>query len=116
MKRLVKWADEIGLKVLIDLHGAPGSQNGFDNSGKASNVEWVDETHFKHWSISAGNWMGHWNGWGYDSINYDHITWAVDNCVALMNRWGNHPALYALEPVNEPWWNSNYDVLKDYYR
>jgi hypothetical protein len=24
--------------------------------------------------------------------------------------------MHALEPVNEPWWNSNYDVLKDYYR
>jgi hypothetical protein len=33
-----------------------------------------------------------------------------------MKRWGHHPAMYALEPVNEPWWNSNYDVLKDYYR
>ncbi len=109
-------AAKYGLKVLLDVHAIKDSQNGFDNSGKASNVEWVDETHFKHWSISAGNWMGHWNGWGYDSINYDHITWAVDNCVALMNRWGHHPALYALEPVNEPWWNSNYDVLKDYYR
>ncbi|KAK6433269.1 hypothetical protein LTR95_010550, partial [Oleoguttula sp. CCFEE 5521] len=29
----VGWASEIGLQVLIDLHGAPGSQNGQDNSG-----------------------------------------------------------------------------------
>jgi aryl-phospho-beta-D-glucosidase BglC (GH1 family) len=28
------WAQTAGLKVLIDLHGAPGSQNGFDNSGR----------------------------------------------------------------------------------
>jgi glucan 1,3-beta-glucosidase len=28
------WARQTGLKVLIDLHGAPGSQNGFDNSGQ----------------------------------------------------------------------------------
>ena len=34
LRRLVKWADEVGLKVLIDLHAAPGSQNGFDNSGR----------------------------------------------------------------------------------
>ncbi|ODQ79329.1 glycoside hydrolase family 5 protein [Babjeviella inositovora NRRL Y-12698] len=27
------WATAAGLKVWIDLHGAPGSQNGFDNSG-----------------------------------------------------------------------------------
>ncbi|ORX37909.1 glycoside hydrolase superfamily [Kockovaella imperatae] len=29
----VNWAQELGLTVLIDLHGAPGSQNGQDNSG-----------------------------------------------------------------------------------
>ncbi|CCA67731.1 probable EXG1-exo-beta-1,3-glucanase (I/II), major isoform [Serendipita indica DSM 11827] len=29
----VGWARQVGLKVLIDLHGAPGSQNGYDNSG-----------------------------------------------------------------------------------
>ncbi|KAK5120193.1 hypothetical protein LTR85_006399 [Meristemomyces frigidus] len=29
----VQWAKELGLSVLIDLHGAPGSQNGQDNSG-----------------------------------------------------------------------------------
>ncbi|TKA32731.1 hypothetical protein B0A50_00956 [Salinomyces thailandicus] len=29
----VQWARELGMRVLIDLHGAPGSQNGQDNSG-----------------------------------------------------------------------------------
>ena len=29
----VQWAREVGLQVMIDLHGAPGSQNGQDNSG-----------------------------------------------------------------------------------
>lgn len=28
------------MKVWVDLHGLPGSQNGFDNSGKAGSVEW----------------------------------------------------------------------------
>jgi glucan 1,3-beta-glucosidase len=31
--RAVQWARELGLQVLIDLHGAPGSQNGNDHSG-----------------------------------------------------------------------------------
>jgi len=30
--------------------------------------------------------------------------------------WGQHPALYALETVNEPWNNSDIPTLKDYYR
>jgi len=30
----IAWARQTGLKIWIDLHGAPGSQNGFDNSGE----------------------------------------------------------------------------------
>ncbi|OBA23820.1 hypothetical protein METBIDRAFT_76763 [Metschnikowia bicuspidata var. bicuspidata NRRL YB-4993] len=30
----IDWAHKYDLKVWIDLHGAPGSQNGFDNSGR----------------------------------------------------------------------------------
>lgn len=30
----IDWARGTGLKIVIDLHGAPGSQNGFDNSGQ----------------------------------------------------------------------------------
>jgi len=37
----VDWARATGLKIWIDLHGAPGSQNGFDNSGhKKSAPQW----------------------------------------------------------------------------
>ncbi|KTB23523.1 Glucan 1,3-beta-glucosidase I/II [Nakaseomyces glabratus] len=30
----IEWASKYGLKVWVDLHGAAGSQNGFDNSGQ----------------------------------------------------------------------------------
>ena len=33
LDKAVSWAASYGLKLIIDLHGAPGSQNGFDNSG-----------------------------------------------------------------------------------
>ncbi|CAG8540500.1 5744_t:CDS:10 [Cetraspora pellucida] len=36
----VKWAKKYNLKVVLDLHCAPGSQNGFDNSGKRGPVGW----------------------------------------------------------------------------
>ncbi|KAF8910118.1 exo-1-3-beta-glucanase [Gymnopilus junonius] len=32
--KAVSWAQNHGLKLILDLHGAPGSQNGFDNSGR----------------------------------------------------------------------------------
>lgn len=36
------WANENGLHVLLDLHGAPGSQNGFDNSGERGSANWAN--------------------------------------------------------------------------
>lgn len=40
LKLGVNWAQQVGLNVMIDLHGAPGSQNGFDNSGLRGPREW----------------------------------------------------------------------------
>ena len=41
--KAIKWARQTNLKVLIDLHGAPGSQNGYDNSGHNGTVDWLTE-------------------------------------------------------------------------
>jgi len=38
------------IKVLMDVHAMKDSQNGYDNSGKTSNVVWSDDTHFLHWA------------------------------------------------------------------
>ncbi|PWN47653.1 glycoside hydrolase [Violaceomyces palustris] len=38
--KAVRWARNHNIKVLIDLHGAPGSQNGFDNSGRKGAIRW----------------------------------------------------------------------------
>lgn len=37
LDKAIAWARATGLKVTIDIHGAPGSQNGFDNSGHRTN-------------------------------------------------------------------------------
>lgn len=37
----LNWAKQNGIHVILDLHGAPGSQNGYDNSGqRTSNPAW----------------------------------------------------------------------------
>ncbi|TFK47802.1 glycoside hydrolase family 5 protein [Heliocybe sulcata] len=39
--KALNWAKAHGIHVILDLHGAPGSQNGFDNSGqRTSNPVW----------------------------------------------------------------------------
>ena len=42
-------AAKYNLKVLMDVHAMKDSQNGYDNSGKASNLEWLTNTTFRHW-------------------------------------------------------------------
>ncbi|THV07412.1 glycoside hydrolase family 5 protein [Dendrothele bispora CBS 962.96] len=40
--RALNWAAAHNIHVIIDLHGAPGSQNGYDNSGqRTSNPQWA---------------------------------------------------------------------------
>ncbi|CAB9504723.1 Sporulation-specific glucan 1,3-beta-glucosidase [Seminavis robusta] len=47
--RMCGWAREIGLEVWPNIHTAPGSQNGFDNSGQQNSVKtcggWSDNPH-----------------------------------------------------------------------
>lgn len=40
LERLLGWARQTGLQVVVDLHGAPGSQNGHDNSGFSGAINW----------------------------------------------------------------------------
>lgn len=40
LERTIQWCRTHGLKLWIDLHGIPGSQNGFDNSGKRDVYMW----------------------------------------------------------------------------
>ena len=42
-------AAKYNIKVLMDVHAMKDSQNGYDNSGKASNLRWDNATSFTHW-------------------------------------------------------------------
>jgi glucan 1,3-beta-glucosidase len=40
LKKAIDWARKYNMKVWVDLHGLPGSQNSFDNSGQTGAHEW----------------------------------------------------------------------------
>ena len=40
LDQAIGWARSAGLKVMLDIHGVPGSQNGFDNSGRKGAINW----------------------------------------------------------------------------
>lgn len=42
--RGIEWARKYGLRVNLDLHGAPGSQNGWNHSGRQGQIRWLNGT------------------------------------------------------------------------
>ena len=75
LAKALDWAKSHGLMVIIDLHGAPGSQNGFDNSGQRGNIGWNEgDTVAQTYAV-------------LNKIRADHA---------------NHPAVAVIEVLNEP--------------
>lgn len=87
--RAFKWADRYRLKVILDFHAAPGSQNGWDHSGRSGEIRWHE----------AGNVSA--------SLSF------VDR---LCRRYGQEKALVGIEPLNEPHWDVDLSTLVEYYR
>jgi glucan 1,3-beta-glucosidase len=125
-KELVnKAALKYDIDLLLDIHGLIGSQNGFDNSGKASAVKWtsiastqpVGTTTFEHWPIRMAEWAGTFDpvNHNYSSINYSNLNQSLTAVTEIITRYAKHPAILGLQPVNEPWELTPIQVLKDYY-
>lgn len=72
----MRWAEEYGLQVLIDLHAARGSQNGFDNSGHRGAAEWFTRSDYQQQTLIVLEQIAH--------------------------RYGNSSALWGIELLNEP--------------
>ncbi|KAI3854778.1 hypothetical protein MKW98_027968, partial [Papaver atlanticum] len=83
-----KWAQEVSIKCIIDLHAAPGSQNGKDHSsGRDDSIDWPS-----------------------------HIPETLEVIEFLASRYGNDPALLGIELLSGP--SSPevpFDILQKYY-
>lgn len=90
LDRALGWAGELGLKVVLDLHAAPGCQNGFDNGGLLDVCEW--------------------------HTREEYLAHSVDVLGRLAARYRAAPALHAIQVLNEPRWDIPTDLLKAYYR
>ena len=86
--KVFQWAAEFGLRVVLDLHAAPGCQNGFDNGGILGVCEW----HTKD----------------------EYIQHSLDVLELMAERYKDHPALHGIQAINEPRWDLPTDVLKRY--
>jgi glucan 1,3-beta-glucosidase len=81
---LLDTAAKYNIQVLMDVHTAKGSQNGFDNGGIAKRIEWKDDTHYTH--IGEADWIGPWNTTTnkYEHVNYDHLAWTMHHSQLLL--------------------------------
>ncbi len=84
--QVFSWAEEFDLRVVLDLHAAPGCQNGFDNGGILGVCEW----HTKE----------------------EYIEHTLNVLERLAERYAHHPALHAIQALNEPRWDIPTDILK----
>lgn len=70
------WAAESGLPILMDLHTVPGGQNGFDNGGASGLCTW--------------------------HLRSEQMIQTLEVLERLALRYAGHPALFGIEPMNEP--------------
>ncbi len=82
------WAEQYGLAVMLDLHAAPGCQNGFDNGGIKDVCDWQTKALYREYSVQI-----------------------VER---LAQRYAASPALAAIEVLNEPRWDVPTEILAEY--
>lgn len=71
-----EWAARWGIKILVDLHTVPLSQNAFDNGGYMGLCAWAQDQ--------------------------GRIDFVVDVLEQIARRYAGHPALWGIEALNEP--------------
>lgn len=85
LDKAFNWADRYGLKVFIDLHTVPSSQNGFDNGGLSGVCKWAQQP--------------------------ESVEFTLQVLEKLSERYAAHPALWGIEVVNEPLLESAWDTM-----
>lgn len=87
--RAFNWAEAYGIKILLDLHTAPDSQNGFDNGGISGVCKWASEP--------------------------EEIKFVKNVIKRLAQRYGNREGLYGIEVLNEPATNEMFADMQRRY-
>ena len=90
----IDWARSLGLKMIIDLHGAPGSQNGYDNSGER---------------LQSPQWT-----------QGDTVAQTLQVLETISNKYAQpnyQDVVLAIELLNEPLLSDlNFDTVRQFYR
>ena len=115
LDKAFNWAETYGLQVLIDLHTAPLSQNGFDNGGISGVCKWAKHPEEVEFVLTVLERLAERYGmrkglWGIEVLN-EPIT---ENMWKTMNVQERYPAV---EPeLAEGSGPVTIDFLKDFYK
>ena len=126
LDRVLQLCEKHNITVLLDLHAVKMSQNGLDNSGNTEDYAWDRkpilmngrrESHFRHWDIRGGNWIGNFNTTSqtYVTFNQTNVEESLEVIKIIVHKYKDVSAVIGIEPVNEPWWEIPLDELKDFY-
>lgn len=80
---------QYGLRVLLQLHTAPGSQNGHDHSGRQGDIGWPKKANRQQTSAIMSQ---------------------------IVERYADHPAVVAFGLLNEPDYHISHRQLRRYYQ
>lgn len=101
LERVLEWCKARNLHVVLDLHCAPGSQNGFDNSGRKGEIHFADEIKTRD-----------------GRPEYPNIRRALEfisNLTAHFSTSQHRDTVVGIELVNEAFVTIPIEVVKDYY-
>ncbi|KAH3681846.1 hypothetical protein WICPIJ_007151 [Wickerhamomyces pijperi] len=68
LDQALEWCRKYNLKVWIDIHGAPGSQNGFDNSGLRDHYDFQKDSNIAVLYEVLGDFFGKYAQPQYDDV------------------------------------------------
>ncbi|GME95913.1 unnamed protein product [Ambrosiozyma monospora] len=103
LDKALGWAKNHDLKVWIDLHGVPGGQNGFDNSGIRDQLNWQSSETYLNLTAKVLDEIAS----KYSASEYDDVVIGIE----LVNE-PNGSAL-DLNKLAE-YYNEGYEVVREY--
>ncbi|KAG2187283.1 hypothetical protein INT44_004968 [Umbelopsis vinacea] len=102
----IQWARKYGIRVMVELHTAPGSQNGWNHSGRVGTIGWLNGT----------------------KQGYENAALTIDTVVPMVEffsrpQWANvvtmfgvlnEPAIYKLDVQrSKQWYLDSYDAIRN---
>lgn len=81
--------NELGMDFMLDLHTAPGCQNGFDNGGVEGVIDWHKDD--------------------------KNIEKTIEVLEKVTIRYKMYPHFHSIQLLNEPHFNTDLTIIKDFY-